>query len=59
MGNYEKYQIPMAVVTGPQAEQILQNNSAAILAHVKSSSGEGILCDALLSDELLQPSSCS
>ena len=34
------------------AEQILQNNSAAIMAHVKSSAGEGLLCDALLSDEL-------
>ena len=51
-GNYEKYQIPMAVATGPLAEQILQNNSAAIMAHVKSTDGEGVLCDALLSDDL-------
>ena len=51
-GNYEAYQVPMAVADGAVAEQILQNNSAAIMAHVKSSSGEGILCDALLSDEL-------
>ena len=51
-GNFEKYQLPMTVVTGPQADQILQNNSAAIIAHVQSSSGEGLLCDALVSDEL-------
>jgi len=50
-GNFEKYQVPMAVVSGPAAESILQNNSAAILAHVESSSGEGILCDALISEE--------
>jgi len=50
-GNYEQYQVPMAVVVGPAAEAILQTNSAAILAHVKSSSGEGVLCDAVLSEE--------
>ena len=51
-GNFEKYQLPVTVMTGTLAEQILQNNSAAILAHVQSASGDGILCDALLSDEL-------
>ena len=51
-GNYEKYQIPMAVATGPLAEQILQNNSASIMAHVESTDGEGVLCDALLSEDL-------
>ncbi len=51
-GNFEKYQIPMAVATGPLAEQILQSNSAAIMAHVASTDGEGLLCDALLSEDL-------
>jgi maltose alpha-D-glucosyltransferase/alpha-amylase len=51
-GNFEKYQLPMAVATGQLADHLLQNNSAAIIAHVKSSDGEGVLCDALLSDEL-------
>ncbi len=51
-GNFEKYQIPMAVATGPLAEQILQSNSAAIMAHVASTDGEGVLCDALLSEDL-------
>ena len=50
-GIHEDYQVPMAVVTGPAAESILQNSSAAILAHVKASTGEGILCDALISEE--------
>ncbi|WP_435005430.1 maltose alpha-D-glucosyltransferase [Tundrisphaera lichenicola] len=50
-GNFEDYQIPMAVMTGSAAEAILQNSSAAILAHVASNSGEGILCDATISEE--------
>ena len=52
LGHYEKYQLPMTVVTGPLAEQVLQNNSAAIIAHIKSNDGEGLLCDALQSDDL-------
>ena len=52
LGNYEKYQLPMTVVSGPLADQVLQTNSAAIMAHVKSHAGEGLLCDALQSDEL-------
>ena len=51
-GSHEDYQVPVAVVSGPAAESILQNNSASIMAHVKSSSGDGLLCDALLSDVL-------
>jgi len=51
-GNYEKYQVPMAIVDGALADQILANNSAAVMAHVKSSSGEGLLVDALGSDTL-------
>ncbi len=50
-GNFEKYQIPMAVATGTQAEHLLQNNSAAVMAHVKSADGEGVLCDALVLDD--------
>jgi maltose alpha-D-glucosyltransferase/alpha-amylase len=50
-GNFEGYQVPMAVATGPVADQALQNNSAAIMAVVKSTSGEGVLCDAFASDE--------
>ena len=52
LGHFEKYQVPMTIVTGPLAEQVLQTNSAAILAHIKSSSGDGLLCDALQSDDL-------
>ena len=52
LGHYEKYQLPMTVVTGPLAEQVLQNNSAAIIAHIKSNDGEGLLCDAVQSDDL-------
>ncbi len=51
-GNYEKYQVPMAVAGGEMADQVLGTNSAAIMAHVKSTAGEGLLCDALMSDEL-------
>jgi maltose alpha-D-glucosyltransferase / alpha-amylase len=50
-GNHEEYQMPMAVVTGPAAEAILQNNSASILAHVECSAGEGVLSDALISED--------
>ena len=51
-GEYSTYQLPLAVLTGSTAEQVLASNSASILAHVKSTSGEGILCDAAVSDEL-------
>ncbi len=51
-GNYEKYQVPMAVVDGALADQILANNSAAVMGFVKCSSGEGMLVDALGSDAL-------
>jgi len=51
-GNYETYQVPLAVVDGAAAEAVLQNNSAAIMAHVTSTAGEATICDALVSDEL-------
>ena len=51
-GNYEKYQMPVAVVDGALAEQFLANNSAAVMSHVKASTGEGLLVDALGSDAL-------
>ena len=51
-GHYDRYQLPITVVTGPLAEQVLQNNSAAIIAHVTSHAGEGLLCDAVQSDDL-------
>lgn len=52
-GNYEKYQIPMAVVTGGLADQLLANNSAVVMSHVRTSTGEeGLLVDALGSDAL-------
>jgi len=51
-GNFEHYQIPMAVVAGPAAEAIAQQNPAAIMAQVASTSGEGTLVDALISDDL-------
>jgi maltose alpha-D-glucosyltransferase/alpha-amylase len=51
-GEYATYQMPLAVLTGANAEQVLAGNSASILAHVTASNGEGILCDASSSDEL-------
>ncbi len=52
-GNFEKYQMPMAVVNGALADQILANNSALVMSHVKTSTGEeGLLVDALGSDAL-------
>ena len=51
-GHYEKYQLPMGVLVGAEAETVLANNSAGILAHVKSATGEGVLCDAMLSEDL-------
>jgi maltose alpha-D-glucosyltransferase/alpha-amylase len=50
-GEYERYQIPMAVLTGPAAEQVRQTNPAAMMAHVKAQAQEGLLCDALVSDD--------
>jgi maltose alpha-D-glucosyltransferase / alpha-amylase len=50
-GDHATYQLPLVVVTGTNAEQILANNSASILAHVTASSGEGILCDASASED--------
>ena len=51
-GQFEDYQIPIAVVGGPLADQVLQNNSASIMAYVQSTTGEGLICDALMSDAL-------
>ncbi len=51
-GNYEKYQVPVAVVDGALADQILANNSAAVMSHVQCAAGEGLLVDALGSDVL-------
>jgi maltose alpha-D-glucosyltransferase / alpha-amylase len=51
-GKYEKYQLPLAILTGPEADQVLANNSSSILAYIKSTSGEGLLCDAVHSDPL-------
>jgi len=52
LGEYFAYQLPLAVITGTSVEQILENDSASILAIVKASEGEGALCDAASSDEL-------
>ena len=51
-GGHEDYQVPVVITSGATAEGILQNNSASIMAHVSSTAGDGLLCDALLSDEL-------
>jgi maltose alpha-D-glucosyltransferase / alpha-amylase len=52
LGEYSTYQLPLALITGTGAEQILANNSASILALVEASDGEGVLYDALSSEEL-------
>ena len=52
-GNFEKYQIPAAVVVGDLADQLLATNSAAVMSYVKTNTGEeGLLVDALGSDAL-------
>ena len=51
-GNYEKYQIPLAVVDGELADQMLATNSAAVMCHIKAGAAEGMLVDALGSDAL-------
>ena len=52
-GQFEKYQLPVAVVDGELADQILATNSAAVMAYLKTNTGaEGLLVDALGSDAL-------
>ena len=50
-GKFEKYQVPLAVVAGPAADAIAQQNPAAILAQLTCTSGQGTLVDALASDD--------
>ena len=51
-GNFEKYQVPMAVVDGPLADQLMANSPAIVMGHVKAADAEGLLVDALGSDVL-------
>ncbi|WP_435017016.1 maltose alpha-D-glucosyltransferase [Tundrisphaera sp. TA3] len=51
-GKFEKYQLPLVVLTGADAEQMLQTRPGSVLAHVSCTEGEGILCDALHSDAM-------
>ena len=51
-GNFEKYQIPVAVVDGPLADQYLATNSAAVMSYITAGTDEGMLVDAIGSDAL-------
>ena len=53
-GKFEKYQLPLAILTGVEAEQLLQTKPTAVLAHVSCTDGDGILCDALHSDAMCE-----
>jgi maltose alpha-D-glucosyltransferase/alpha-amylase len=52
LGDHATYQLPLTVLSGQAAEQVLSNSPGSVLAHVKASGDEGILCDAMVTDQL-------
>jgi maltose alpha-D-glucosyltransferase / alpha-amylase len=49
-GNSDRYNVPLAIATGPVGEQLLQEQPRAVLAHLSGREGGGVLYDAVVSD---------
>ena len=49
-GNSDRYNVPVAIATGPTADQLLQEQPHRVLAHVNGRSGSGVIFDAVVSD---------